>query len=381
MTSTSGTPDVVIVGGGVIGCATAYFLAAAHGLRCLIIERNAIASEASGGAAGELAVATRHRFSEAYTTFIINGIRLHREMAQTLQSESGIDYRFIQIPVLRPAFDDAEAEEIRGEVAWHIGLGVETEWLDAASTHALGTWLAPDAVGAGYTMENQLEAYPFALALAQAAEAHGVQVRAGEVTGLIYDGPRVTGVRLGGESVAAGAVVIANGPWSKHAGQWMDIEVPVIPLRGQIVHLALPDGITMPDHAIFHETGYVLPKAGGDLLVGTTQEDAGFDREPTTEARDDIMQRVARIAPAVVDAPIKDVTACLRPYSTDDKPIIGAVPGYDGLYLATGHAFKGVTLALTTGRNLAQLMVEGHSDFPLDEFSPSRLPSQREHKG
>lgn len=373
MTTSTGLPDVVIVGGGAIGCATAYFLAKEHSLRCLIIERDAIASEASGGAAGELAAATRHRFSKAYTTFILDGIRLHQEFAQTLQAESGIDYRFAQIPVIRPAFDDAEATELRDEVAWHRKLGVETEWVDEAMTRRLGTWLADDAVGSAYTMEHQLEAYPFVLAVAQAAEAHGVEVRTGEVTGLSSNGARVTGVTVGAETVQAGAVVIANGPWSQFSGTWMGLDVPVIPVRGQIVHLDLPPGMSMPDHAIFHETGYVLPKASGDLLVGTTQEEAGFDRGPTTKARDDIMQRVARIAPMVVDAPIRDVTACLRPYSIDENPIIGPVPDRDGLYLATGHAFKGITLALTTGRNLAQLLVDGRSDFPLDEFSPARL--------
>lgn len=376
MSTSFGSPDIIIVGGGVIGCATAYFLAKEHHLRSLIIERDAIASEASGGAAGELASATRHKFSEGYTTFILDGIRLHRELAQTLQAESGINYGFGQIPVIRPAFSDAEAVKLREEVAWHATLGIKAEWLDADSAQELGTWLAPDALGAAYAMEHQLEAYPFALAVAQAAETHGVEVRTGEVTGLTWDGQKATGVRVGAETVQAGAVVIANGPWSQYTGEWMGLDVPVIPVRGQIVHLAPPPGVSLPDHAIFHETGYVLPKASGDLLVGTTQEEAGFDRVPTNEARDDIMERVARIAPRVVDAPIRDLTACLRPYSTDEKPIIGAVPGGDGLYLATGHAFKGVTLALTTGRNLAQLMVEGRSDFALDEFSPSRLKAR-----
>ena len=370
-------PDVVIAGGGVIGCATAYFLAAEHGLRCVVIERDGIASGASGGAAGELGAVGRHRFSEAFTRFIMRGIDLHTELAATLREESGVDYLLRDIPLLRPAFDEREAGELREQMLWQRGLGIEVEWLDAAAVRGLETWLTPEAVGGASTVERQLEAYPFALALAQAAEHHGVEIRTGEVTGILREGDRAVGVRVGGEELAAGAVLIATGPWAVDAGAWMGVDVPVRPLRGQIVHLAPPEGREMPRHAIFHESGYVLPKAGGDLLAGTTQELVGFDSQPTTEARDSIMEAVVRLAPALVDAPIRDLTACLRPSTTDGLPIIGAVEGWRDLYLSTGHGFKGVTLALVSGRSLAQLMTDEAPGVPLDDYSPARFAKAR----
>ena len=137
--------------------------------------------------------------------------------------------------------------------------------------------------------------------------------------------------------------------------------LPVIPLRGQIVHMDLPPGMRAPKQAIFHETGYVLAKAGGDLLAGTTMEDVGFDPQPTLEARDAIMEAAVRLAPALLEAPILEVTVCLSTYSKDDRPIIGAVPGWESLYIATGHGFKGVTLSLITGKSLAQLIARGSS--------------------
>jgi glycine oxidase len=382
MSTRTPRPDVVIVGAGVIGCSTAYFLAAHHGLRCLIVERNAVGSEASGGAAGELASVQlahvgEHRPPALHTRFLREGINLHLQLAPTLQEESGINYRLGPIPILRPAFEESEARHMRSQIAEQASLGVDAEWLDENTVRGMDTWLAPDALGAAYSVEQQLEAYPFAIAMAQATEHHGVEIRAGEVIGIRRSGSRATGVRLAEGTIEADTVVVANGPWSQHAGAWMDFEVPVIPLRGQIVHLGCPDGVAPPRHAIFHESGYVLPKAGGDLLAGTTQEDVGFDRQPTIEARDAILEAVARIAPAIVDAPIRGHTACLRPYSLDDMPIIGAIPGWDSLYLATGHAFKGVTLCLITGLNLAQLIVNRTSDFPLDEFSPARLGARR----
>ena len=375
--SRPGAPDVVVVGGGVIGCATAYFLAAHHGMRCVIVERDGVASQASGGAAGELGAVGRHRYSEAYTRFLLRGIDLHAEMAKTLVEESGVDYLLSDIPLLRPAFDEREAAELREQMGWQRKLGIDVEWLDADALRALGTWLAPEALGAARTVERQLEAYPFALAMAQAAEHHGAEIRSGEVTGLLRNGDRAVGVRVGDEELAAGAVLVAAGPWTVHAGAWMGSELPVSPLRGQIVHLAPPGGMPLPDHAIFHETAYVLPKPGGDVLVGTTQELVGFDKQPTMEAQNAIMEAALRLVPALIDAPIHDLTACLRPYTPDGLPIIGAVPGWRGLYVSTGHAYKGVTLALVSGKALAQVMAGKAPDVGLDDYSPARLAAAR----
>ena len=368
------SPDVVIVGGGVIGCATAYFLAAEHGASSLIVERDAVASGASGGAAGELGAVGRHRYSEEYTRFLLDGIRMHERMAPALIEESGVDYLLTDIPLLRPALDEEEARDLQAQMDWQRGLGIEIEWLDAAQTRALGSWLADDALGCAYTVEKQLEAYPFAIAVAQAAERRGVDIRTAEAVGVLRDGDRATGVALAdGGRVEADAVLVAAGPWTQHASAWLGVDVPVEPLRGQIVHVALPDGAAMPTHAIFHETGYLLPKAGGDLLVGTTQELAGFDPRPTREAQDAIMEAVIRLAPQVIDAPIRDLTACLRPYSADEMPILGAVPGAERLFVATGHGYKGVTLALATGRSMAQLIATGASESDLAPFSLARF--------
>ncbi len=375
--SPGGAPDVVIAGGGVIGCAAAYVLAAEHGLRCVVIERDAIASGASGGAAGELGAVGYHHFSEAYTRFIMRGIELHTELAPALREESGVDYLLRDIPLLRPAFDEREADELREQMRWQRTLGIDVEWLDAEAVRGLEPWLTPEAVGGASTVERQLEAYPFALALAQAAEHHGVEIRTGEVTGVLREGDRAVGVRVGGEELAAGAVLVATGPWAVHAGAWMGLEVPVSPLRGQIVHLAPPAGMSMPQHAIFHDTGYLLPKAGGDLLAGTTQELAGFDARPTAEGQNGIMEAVVRLAPALIDAPIRDLTACLRPSTPDGLPIIGAVEGWRDLYLSTGHEFKGITLALVSGKSLAQLMTGGAPDVALDDYSPARFAGAR----
>ena len=372
--TTMQTTDAVVVGGGVMGCATAYFLAAEHGIRSIIVERDAVASGASGGAAGELGAVGRRRYSIEYTRFLLEGIRMHGEIAETLVEESGVDYLFSDMPLLRPALDETEAHELQEQMGWQREIGIDVEWLDEAQVRSLGTWLATDSLGAAYTLEKQVEAYPFAIALAQACEKRGVSIRTAEADGVLREGGHACGVTLtSGERITAGAVLVANGPWSQYAAEWLGMEVPVIPLRGQIVHISPPDGVPVPTHAIFHKTGYVLPKTGGDLLVGTTEERAGFDPYPTMEAQNGILEAAIRFAPNVLDAPIRDLTACLRPYSLDGIPILGPVPGTESLYLSTGHGYKGITLAIISGRAMAQQIANGASDIDISPFFPARF--------
>lgn len=367
----NGTPDVIIIGGGVIGCATAYFLGLA-GLRCTIVERDGIGSQASGFAAGELSPIGRTALSEPMTRFCMEGLQVHRAWAATIEAESGIRYHLADVQALHPAFTEDEAREAKALMAWAARLGFTSRWLDAHEVRALGSWLADDVLGATVGTEAQLETPLFAQALARAAERQGATIEHGEVTGLHVVAGRATGVMLGGRLRESGMVVLANGPWVQLTTPWTGIAVPVAPVRGQIVeldHRGQP-----PRHAIFHRTGYVMPKAAGKLLVGTTEEDAGFDRSVTQRATDGILAAVRRIAPRTASLAIKQVTACLRPVSRDGLPFIGALPGLQRAYVAAGHGRKGIVQSLATGKYLAQVMTLGHADYPLDAFSPARLP-------
>jgi glycine oxidase len=289
---------------------------------------------------------------------------------------SSVDYQLTDMTVLRPAFTPNEVAELRQQMAWHHPMGIESSWLDATTLNSMDTWLPPETLGALSTPEAQLETYPFAIALAKAAERHGVKTRIGEVTGLTRASltggrSRVTGVTLGGEHIPAHLVVVASGPWSSLAGAWLGYQIPVKPLKGQIVYLVPPK--PLPGYSIFHESGYVLPKPSGKLMVGTTEEDAGFDSEPTMQAQTAIMTAAVRLAPRLAGVPVRDVTACLRPLSADGLPFIGPSPQWEGVYLATGHGRKGILLSLATGKYLAQLIAQGRSDYSLEPFSPQRL--------
>ena len=162
--------------------------------------------------------------------------------------------------------------------------------------------------------------------------------------------------------MAAGAVVLAGGPWAGGMSDWCGVDIPVRPLKGQIIRLQLAEN---PMVASLNYAGsYAASKPDGLIWAGTTEEDAGFDEELTTAARDKVMGDLLTMAPSLAEAELVQQTACLRPLSADGMPIVGAVPGWENLYLATGGGRKGILWSTGMAQGLADLMLEGSSDVP-----------------
>ena len=186
------------------------------------------------------------------------------------------------------------------------------------------------------------------------------------------DGGRVIGVALDGRSVEASRVVVAMGPRSAEAGDWFGTGVPVVPLKGQIVKVRPSQ--TFAAHSFSHAGNYAITKPDGIVFLGTTEERVGFDRGVTEEARDEILSWGLRFASALRDAELVEQTACLRPLTRDERPMIGAIEGLDGAYLATGHGRQGILMAPATGRAIADLILGGATDcFDLTPYDPMRF--------
>ncbi len=370
-------PDVVIVGGGIIGCFTAYYLGQ-HGLSTVIIERDGIGSQASGNAAGILTPYSG-AVTPALLAFAEESYPLHRELARVLPETTGIDYRYGLVPFLRVAFTTEDEQEL---IRWYDARrreGHAPVWLSGDEARRVsGGWLATEARAAVLTeLEPQVDPYRLVLAVAAGAEALGSRIRGGEVVGIRGAKGTATAVILAdGTTVQGHAVLLAMGPWSKLAGPWAGLKIPVEPLRGQIVKLSVPG--PLPEFALFHVQGhsYVLPKISGELLGGTTWERVGFDRRVTPEGQTSIVQGTLRLSPRTQDAVLEEARACLRPFSLDGHPIIGLAPGWENLYIAAGHGPEGILLGAATGKYLAQLMATGRSDYDLSPFSPARLLTQ-----
>ena len=370
---TSSPPDVVIVGGGIVGIATAYYLAHA-GIRSTVIERDAIASHASGFAYGGLSGGIPNGPQPNHPA-IVEGMRLHRELAQSLAEETDVDIQFQDRPALKLALSDDEATTLRQHLDWQQAQpGYRVQWLDAAAARSLEPRISPDTVGALYVEGSaDVEPYRLTLALAQAAGKRGAAVRTGTVVGLHQDAGRITGVALGsGEAVPCDQVVLAMGPWSAEASGWVGMNVPVRPLKGQILRLrATGEPYRL---SVGHGKNYAMTKPSDGLVwTGTTEEEAGFDESNTTEARDRIVASALTMLPALADAELVLQTACLRPVTPDNALLLGKLPALDGAYIATGAGRQGIMMGPAMAKAIADLIASGTTSLPLEAYDPGRF--------
>ena len=365
--------DVIVVGGGIIGCLTAYLLSR-EGLKVTIVEADAVASHASGFAFGGLGPLEGAGIPDPLLGFSVWCLERHATLSPELEEASGVDTQFHLRDRLILAFDDSEALRYKEEIKWQKDVkGFHVEWLDQADVLKVEPRANPACLGASYAQgTGAIEAYRYNLAAAQAAEKFGAEILLRRVTGLISEGGRCSGITLETGQLEAGAVVLAVGPWSQQASSWCGVEIPVSPLKGQVIRLQLT---TDSMRASLNYAGsYAASKPDGLIWAGTTEEEAGFDVGITTAARDKIMGDLLKMAPSLADAELVQQTACLRPISADGLPIVGKVPGWENLYVGTGSGRKGILWSTGMCHGLADLIVKGSTDVPgVSSLDPARF--------
>jgi glycine/D-amino acid oxidase-like deaminating enzyme len=355
---------VLICGGGVIGAAIAY----CSGLKradVVVIERTGVACAASGKSGGFLALDWCD--GSALAPLARRSFELHAELASALEGKWG--YRRLEtLSVLASA----------------------RRTPSASSRVALPEWLAPEAIAnqrIGTTATTaQVDPAQFTRGMLDAAIERGARLRAGCVTGLARsaDGSRVSGVFVDGELIEGDAVVIAMGPWSALASEWLPLPM-VYGLKGHSVILRNPMPIS--PHALFVEceaadgavdTPEVFPRPDGTVYVCGLSSAAPLPPDPAEITSDAGAQRqlkamIRTFAPALADAPVVAAQACYRPVTRDGLPLIGRVPGVAGAYVATGHSVWGMLNAPATGEAMAELIVEGAArTVDIAAFDPAR---------
>jgi len=364
--------DVVIVGGGIVGMVTAYYLARA-GVPGVVVERDAIGSHASGFAYGGLSPVSGFGIPGPLAEIAQDGMRLHRELAESVVEETGIGIDFRERPSLALAMTEADAQRLGAALPWQQQQpGCTARWLDGPGTRGVEPRISDDALGA-VSIEGaaDVEPYRLVLALTRAAERLGATLRHGRVIGLRRQGGRVAGVILERDEIACSAVVLALGPWSGETSAWIDVPIEVRPLKGQILRLQAPGPPVACSVGWGHN--YATTKPDGLLWAGTTEEEAGFDEESTVEARDEIGAALIRMMPAMADAQVVHQTACLRPLASDGLLLLGPVPGIEHVYMATGAGRKGILLGPAMGRAIADLILTGGTKIALESFAPGRF--------
>lgn len=374
--------DVVVVGAGVVGCSVAYYLAR-RGVKVTLFERESIGSGASAHATGSLSLLGAEFSPGPSFQFALAGYREFPDLVKSLEAETGMDLLYQRRPSLRLALDESEEELIKSAIPWQQDL-VAMEWIDAKEVHRIEPRLTPEIRGAVYESESaQLDSYRLNLALARAAELKGASIELREVTGLIGSG-RVSAVKTASGECQCDAVVVAAGTWSRAFEQWLEFPVPVRSLKGERLLLRYR-GEPLPVLISSPKRGHMISRLDGLLSVGSTggrdydQQDLflgeELDRQPTERARLELLQRAIDVFPALEDAELVNQLAGSRPLSPDRMPIIGPVPGWENVTLATGHTTKGIHLGPITGRVIAEQILDGSTSVPvdMDAFLPGRF--------
>jgi glycine oxidase len=362
--------DVVIVGGGIIGCASAYYLSKA-GASVTLLERDEVAGAASGAAAGILGTPPEGLPSGAFGDLCRAGVDAYPSLIETLRSETGIDVQYLASGILLPAATEPRAEALRAVSRWK-GLGLNLEWVERGPLRLLEPALADGVLGAAYSAEgHHVNPGLMTQALAQAAAAAGAVVKqATAIVGFLRRGSRVAAVRTSnGGTIAADHFVLAAGPWTRRLARRLGVDVPTRPMRGQM----LAYRSTTVRHIVWGEDGYLVPKAGGFLFAGATVEDVGFRPVTTRKGLAQVRRMAMATAPSLRYPDIASDWAGLRPGSPDDRPIIGRLPGWENVLVATGHFRNGILLGPITGRLIAQLVTEGRTELPLEPFRVERF--------
>ena len=364
--------DVVIVGGGAAGCSVAYHLALA-GVKATIIEDRGIGSQASGFSAGAVSPLEGNGIPGPLGPLAMESFHIHRDLYGDLKAKTGVDYQWRTVSQLRVAFDEEELSGLQEVFDGFTGAdGFAAHWLDAKEIRDLEPRLAPSVIGGLNTLGSvSLDSHKYTLALAQAAEQLGAAVHCGATRGLTSSNGRVTGVLAGDSQVSCQNVVLAMGPWARLAESWLDLYLPVDPLKGELLRLELP-GRTL-ERDVLGAGASLRPKPDGLVWCGTTEEWQGFDRAPSGSARKGILDGVARLIPGIAQARLELQTACLRPVTPDWLPIIGRAPGWENVYVATGAGKKGIALSPAMGKAVADLITQGNTALSIGPFDLQRF--------
>jgi glycine oxidase len=364
--------QVIIAGGGAIGCATAFYLAR-EGLDVRVLERDAIGSQASGVALGLLSPLLGMGSAGPFLELGLQGLRLIKELVPHLEASTGTSIGYAEAPLLLLAFTAEEERQDKEDMEWRKTLSPGVAWLERQDVLAREKAVNPRVRGAALLEgQVQVESYRLVLAFARAAEMSGASISSGEVVGIERQGDRITAAVLAsGRKVQGDIFVLAVGAWSRGMASRLGANAPVEPERGQIITL---EGMSnAPVHTLYRGNSYVMPRAAGTIQAGTTREQVGFDSRPTERGRFSILRRALHLCPDLGAARVVQAAAGLRPVSQDGLPLIGRLPGYDNAYIATGHGRKGILLSAITGQAMARLIVHGETSPLITPFDPARF--------
>ncbi|MFS4095214.1 glycine oxidase ThiO [Streptomyces sp. AF1A] len=379
----SRTSDVLVIGGGIIGLVTAW-RAAQRGLATAVVDP-APGGGAAQVAAGMLAAVTElHYGEETLLALNLESARRYPGFAAELTELTGHGLGYRRCGTLAVALDADDRAHLRELHALQQRSGLASEWLSGRECRRLEPMLAPGVRG-GLRVDgdHQIDPRRLAAALVAACERAGVAFHRAWAKRLDVVGDRAAGVTTAdGTALRAGQVVLAAGSLSgRLPGVPDELLPPVRPVKGQVLRLTVPRRfapfLSRTVRAVVRGSQvYLVPREDGELVVGATSEELGWDTTVTAGGVYELLRDAHELVPGITELPLTETRAGLRPGSPDNAPLLGP-SGLDGLLLATGHHRNGVLLTPVTGDVLAHALVTGELPDEARPFTPKRFGAVR----
>lgn len=369
---TPSSPDTLVIGAGIVGAAVAFELASA-GARVRVVDARGPAGGATQASAAMLAPYIEGHGSAALSALGRRSLDAYDAFIDRVAEAAGRRPLYNREGTLEVARDETHAAQLRASAEALARQGVETQWLEGGALAAAEPLVGPGAVGALLVpCHGFVGATDLTEALLAAAIARGAVIEKAARVMRIGAGPDGRPVaQADGASWSADRVVLAGGSWS---GQ-VDVEgadsVPVRPVRGQLLHLAWPNQPLA--RIVWGADCYIVPWPDGQVLVGATVEEAGFDERATVEGVTMLLEAARTLVPRLGTASFTAVRVGLRPGGLDDLPIVGASSVLPGLIYATAHYRNGVLLAPVTAAMVRGLVMDEPADPMLDLLAPGRV--------
>ena len=376
-------PDVIVIGAGVIGLSVAW-RCTQRGLVVTVVDPALDAPDSGRAvgawhtAAGMLAPVTElHYEGRELLALNVDSAARYPDFAAELAEATGLDVGYRRCGTVQVAWDAADLADLRALHAFQASLGVTSELLTSRDLRKLSPTLAAGLPGGLWAADDhQVDNRLLHAALLVAARRAGVDVRQGHVASVDVRSGRAAGVRIDdGASVSAAHIVLAAGAWSRDIGGLPDdVRPPVRPVKGQTIRLTAPPDLlphvvrgSVKGHPV-----YLVPRTNGEVVVGASSEEAGFDIRARTGAVYELLRDATALVPELSEMTFAEVSTSVRPGSPDNAPIIGPTR-LDGFVVATGHYRNGILLTPVTGDEVATIVADGKVPDILAAFSPDRF--------
>ena len=371
MTLNKNQYEVIIIGGGIVGCATSYFLAK-QGVRSLILERDTVAGHASGFALGGLNPLGGFGIPGPLSEFSLESFDLHTSIHPELFENTGVDTEYDSHLHITLAMSEKESDAIKSKLLWQQSVkGFNVEWKPKEDILAIEPRISPQIIG-GSIIQNvaTVDPYKTTLAFLMGAEKLGSQIKYTEVISVNLEKEGYYRIKTKSDNFIAEKVIFAMGPWTQFTKEWIGLDIPVEPLRGQILKMNIAGP---PLTYVSWGSNYIVTKSDDLIWLGTTEERVGFNEKTTNEARKTMLDSVLSVFPYLLDAQVVGHTACLRPLSLDGLPILGAINQSENLIISTGGGRKGILYGPLMAKLNASLITGSDIDIDISMLSPNRI--------